>query len=124
MFLLYRRKDDGQALAFGPESIPVAEITQKLDTDFFAGRWAKATDRQRELLTVIAGLKHCDEEFSIDEIAILSSKLLANPFGRSQINQMLRALAENGLIYKNRHGRYSFAVPLLGGFIRRQCSGR
>ena len=28
-------------------SIPIADITRKLDTDFFAGRWARVTDRQR-----------------------------------------------------------------------------
>jgi hypothetical protein len=28
-------------------------------------------------------------------------------------------LVERGMIYKNRLGRYSFAVPLLGRFIRR-----
>ena len=33
---------------------------------------------------------------------------------------MLAKLAESGLVYKNRHGRYYFAVPLLGGFISRQ----
>ena len=34
-------------------SVPGAEIEQKLDTDFFAGRWARATDRQRALLSAI-----------------------------------------------------------------------
>jgi len=33
---------------------------------------------------------------------------------------MLGALANAGLIYKNRHGKYSFAVPLFGAFVRRQ----
>jgi hypothetical protein len=33
---------------------------------------------------------------------------------------MLGALQNVGLVYKNRHGRYSFAVPLLAQFIRRQ----
>jgi hypothetical protein len=33
---------------------------------------------------------------------------------------MLATLTENGLIYKNRHGRYLFAVPLLEQFIMRQ----
>ena len=42
------------------------------------------------------------------------------PFSASQVNQMLSKLSEAGLVYKNRHGRYSFAVPLLGEFIRRQ----
>lgn len=36
-------------------SVPVAEIEEKLDSDFFSGRWARTTDRQRELLSVVAG---------------------------------------------------------------------
>jgi hypothetical protein len=32
---------------------------------------------------------------------------------------MLASLAERGMIYKNRMGRYAFAVPLLGRFILR-----
>ena len=32
---------------------------------------------------------------------------------------MLASLAEKGMIYKNRMGKYSFAVPLLGRFILR-----
>ena len=42
----------------------------------------------------------------------------------SHVSQMLAALSEAGLVYKNRHGKYSFAVPLLGRFIRRQREGR
>ena len=38
----------------------------------------------------------------------------------SHVNQMLATLTDAGLVYKNRHGKYSFAVPLLGGFIKRQ----
>ena len=49
-------------------SVPREEIVRKLDTDFFAGRWARATDRQRELLFVIALLENCDEEFSVQDI--------------------------------------------------------
>jgi hypothetical protein len=30
------------------------------------------------------------------------------------------ALIKAGLLYKNRHGRYSFAVPLLSQYIKRQ----
>src|SRR5690242_4401477 len=36
-----------------PPGIPVQEIVQKLDTDFYAGRWARVTDRQKEWLNVI-----------------------------------------------------------------------
>ncbi len=102
--------------------VPLAEITRKLDSDFFAGRWARATDRQRELLSVIARLDNCDDEFSVKEVVDLSRKTLDRPFSASHVSQMLVTLGKAGLVYKNRHGRYSFAVPLLGRFIRRQTS--
>jgi hypothetical protein len=98
----------------------MTDITRKLDSDFFAGRWAKPTDRQRELLTVIAQLDHCDGEFTLHEVAEKSREILSRPFSPSQISQMFVALAIVGLIYKNRHGKYAFAVPLLGPFIIRQ----
>jgi hypothetical protein len=101
-------------------SVPIQEITRKLDNNFFAGRWARATDRQRELLTVIAGLDNCDEEFTVQEVVERSKKELKKPFSPSHANQMLSALSSAGLVYKNRHGKYSFAVPLLGRFIQRQ----
>jgi len=100
-------------------TIPVNEIEQKLDTDFFAGRWAKATDRQRELLAVVAELE-CTDEFSVQEVSEKSKDLLSNPFGNSNVNQMLNTLISQGLIFKNRHGKYSFAVPLLDRYIRRE----
>jgi hypothetical protein len=104
-----------------PATIPREAILRKLDTDFFSGRWAKATDRQRQLLTIIAHLDHCDREFTVQEIIECSANgEYGNAFTSSHANQMLASLADAGLIYKNRHGKYSFAVPLLGQFIRRQ----
>jgi hypothetical protein len=101
--------------------IPMAEIVAKLDSDFFAGRWAKATDRQRALLGIIAELPNADVEFSVQEIVESPiNKSAARAFSSSHVNQMLVSLAEAGLVYKNRYGRYSFAVPLLGSFILRQ----
>jgi len=102
-------------------SVPVAEIEQKLDTDFFAGRWARATDRQRELLSAIAQLDNCDEEFTVQEVVEASKRVLDKPFSSSHVNQMLVTLASQGLVYKNRHGKYSFAVPLLGRFVNKQA---
>jgi len=99
--------------------VPVEEITRKLDNDFFAGRWARATDRQRQLMYAIASLTNCDREFTVQEI-VEASKSLDKPFSSSHVNQMLSTLINTGLIYKNRHGKYSFAVPLLGQYIRRQ----
>ncbi len=101
-------------------AVPVDEIVRKLDTDFFAGRWARATDRQRELLAIIALLDNSDGEFTVQEIVESSRKTGSKPFSNSHVNQMLVTLFNAGLIYKNRHGKYSFAVPLMDGFIRRQ----
>lgn len=101
-------------------SVPMEEIIMKLDKDFFSGRWAKATDRQRELLAVIASLSNCQEEFTVQEVVEESKKRLSNPFSSSHANQMLSSLTNAGLIYKNRHGKYSFAVPLMDRFILRQ----
>jgi uncharacterized protein (UPF0297 family) len=99
--------------------VPVEAIQHKLDADFFAGRWARMTDRQRELLWVVAHLDHADEEFTIQELTEAAKELLVKAFSPSHANQMLASLAERGMIYKNRLGKYSFAVPLLGRFIIR-----
>lgn len=99
--------------------VPIEAIQRKLDADFFAGRWAKITDRQRELLWVVAKLDQPDEEFTIQELTEKGKGLLRKSFSPSNANQMLASLAEKGMIYKNRFGKYSFAVPLLGRFILR-----
>lgn len=110
-----------QKLDAGEEpTIPVDEIIRKLDADFFAGRWARATDRQRELLNVAARLENAGEEFTIQELVERSKEELDNPFSSSHASQMLTSLGNAGLVYKNRHGKYSFAVPLLDKFIIRQ----
>jgi AAA ATPase-like protein len=101
------------------KSVPIEAIQRKLDADFFAGRWARITDRQRELLWVVAQLEHPDEEFTILELTEKAKALLPKAFSPSHANQMLASLAERGMIYKNRLGKYSFAVPLLGRFIVR-----
>jgi hypothetical protein len=103
-------------------SVPTPDITRKLDADFFHGRWAKATDRQRELLQIVSALPNADQEFTVQEVVATSQDLSRKPFNSSHVSQMLSALAEAGLVYKNRHGKYSLAVPLLGQFIQRQAS--
>ncbi len=104
-----------------PTPVPLDAISRKLDTDFFAGRWARATDRQRELLWAIARLPGAGGEFSVQEIVVESKATLAKPFSNSHVSQMLSALSAMGLIYRNRWGRYSFAVPLFDRFILRQA---
>lgn len=102
--------------------VPIDDITRKLDTDFFAGRWARATDRQRDLLTVVSRLPNSGGEFSVQEIVSRSKEVLEKGFSSSHVNQMLSTLTTAGLVYKNRHGKYSFAVPLLDRFIERQTT--
>jgi len=94
-------------------------VIRKLDSDFFAGRWNKTTDRQRELLVVISKLENCDDEFTVQEIVEESKTSESKSFSSSHVSQMLRQLADAGLVYKTRFGNYSFAVPLLGQFIER-----
>lgn len=96
------------------------DIVRKLDSDFFQGRWARATDRQRQLLQVIATLDNCDSEFTVQELVAATKTILKKPFTSSHVNQMLASLADAGLVYKNRYGKYSLAVPLLWRFIQRQ----
>ena len=112
-----RRIDKGEQA-----TVPVEEIERKLDADFFAGRWSRTADRQRALLIVISRLDNCDDEFTVQEVVEESRRVLDRPFSSSHVNQMLVALASRGLVFKNRHGRYCFAVPLLGRFIRRQAA--
>lgn len=100
--------------------VPIDEITRKLDKDFFAGRWSRATDRQRELLFIIAHLPHSQSEFTVQEVLDESKKYTIKHFSNSHASQLLLSLTNAGLIYKNRHGKYSFAVPLLNRFILRQ----
>lgn len=101
-------------------SVPIDPIIKKLDTDFFAGRWATVTDRQRDLLWVIGSLEGADErEFTVQEIVAKSKKLLKKPFSPSHVSQMLATLMNQGLIYQDRRGKYLFAVPLMGSFILR-----
>jgi hypothetical protein len=86
-------------------SVPIQDITRKSDADFFHGRWAKATDRQRELLQVVSALPNADQEFTVQEVVAASqANFLRTPFTSSHISQMLSTLAEVGLVYKNRRG--------------------
>lgn len=106
--------------AYPGDSIPMDAIIQKLDNDFFAGRWARATDRERELMVILA--KSNMTEFTIQDAVKLSEKSDYNPFSSSLANQFFNKLIDKGLIYKNRRGIYLFAVPLLPQFIMRSIN--
>ena len=119
--LAIQKHERGEALA-----VSVPDIVRKLDADFFAGRWARATDRQRDLLRIVASLPGCDQEFTVAEISTRGKEMAAQElltrggFSSSHISQMLLSLSATGFIYKNRHGKYALAIPLFSGFVQRQ----
>ena len=100
-----------------PLSVPMEAIMRKLDGDFFSGRWAKATEREKELLQIIALAKL--NKFRVSQVVELSKKSSYKAFTRPQISAMFKRLIKVSLIYRNIDGDYSFAIPLLDGFIRR-----
>jgi hypothetical protein len=63
---------------------------------------------------VVSLLPNADQEFTVQEVVTASKDAWMNPFTSSHVSQMLSALAKAGLVYKNRHGKYSRAAPLLG----------
>jgi DNA-binding transcriptional ArsR family regulator len=106
-----------QQMEFGINDplVNIGDLVHKLDIDFYSGRWARITDKQRALLHLIAIIDPAEEEFTVKDITDASSE-----FKPTYISNLLNKLIDAGLIYKNRRGKYSFAVPLMGDFIKRQ----
>ncbi len=104
------------------KNIPIESIMRKLDADFFNARWETLTDRQRDMLYCVAQTDLAESEFTISDVVDASreSKRNIKPFLRGDVSQILPRLIEKGLVYRNRHGKYSFAVPLFGRFVRRK----
>lgn len=107
--------------------VPEENIIAKLDSDFFAGRWANVTDRQRDLLFCISSLDDGKDSFNSVEIVATSKSIskknkAIRPFNKSDVAQILPKLIERGLIYKTRHGSYALAIPMFAGFISRQLN--
>ncbi|MBE8158399.1 MAG: ATP-binding protein [Betaproteobacteria bacterium] len=101
----------------------IREIQKSLDEDFFAGRWVQLSDRQRDILLAAArAIKQGTQEFSVQDVVEQSGKLpeLQKPFSSSHANQMLTTLAQKGMVFKNRYGKYMFAVPMLDNYILRR----
>lgn len=103
-----------------PPLIPMEQILQKLDQNFFSKRWDLVSDPQRIFLKVVAQLPNCEGEFIAQDIIRMSWDILDKKYSGSSVAQYLARLADKGLIYRNRMGRYQFAVPMLSGFIKRQ----
>lgn len=111
-----------QQISVGIEDpeLTIDEVVRKLDNDFYAGRWVRTTDRQKDLLEIIAKIPSANDEFSAQDIISKAKENAAVSFSPSHISQILKKLVESGFIYKNKHGKYSFAVPLLADYINRK----
>ncbi|HTT85153.1 MAG TPA: hypothetical protein VMF67_16880, partial [Rhizomicrobium sp.] len=100
--------------------ISTRDILHKLDLEFFAPKWTRATERRQDFMHVIASIENSDREFSVQDIVSASQRWLRQGFNASHATQILQNLAEKGFVYKNRRAGYCFAIPLLGQFMRRQ----
>jgi hypothetical protein len=105
--------------------VPIEPIIRQLDSNFFSGRWDTLTDRQKDLLCCIGRLANAESQFTIAEIVEVARGIdVIRSFTSNDVSQMLPRLIERGLIYKNRLGKYSFAVPLFSRFINRTLKRR
>lgn len=110
------------------KEIPVvdeSQILNKLDRDFFSSRWDRATDRQRDFMIAISQVSTKDGRFtpqSIVEYSNSQKSIVKKGFSSVHASQVLKSLIEKGFAYRDGHGKYLFAVPMMGDFIRRQLN--
>jgi type II secretory pathway predicted ATPase ExeA len=101
--------------------VPASDIIRKLDQRFFSARWDKASDRQREFMMVAALIPGNRKEFTVSEIVQTSRDIMAKKkFSTAGAGMMLKTLNDQGFIFRNRRGKYSFTVPMHDEFIIRQ----
>lgn len=101
------------------QNFPAPEMLDRLDAGLFASRWNRTSDRQRTFLQFIATAHLRDSaDFSAHEIVQAGAE--AQGFTNAQANQMLQGLCDRGLLYRTRHGRYAFTVPMSEIMIQRR----
>lgn len=98
------------------DDYPSTDAMARLDNSLFGARWNKTSERQREFLWVVANRPQPGKDFAAQEIADVSNGLLTN----AQATQILQSLCDRGLVYRVRHGRYAFTVPLSESMITRR----
>ncbi len=102
------------------KDFPSVDVLDRLDAGLFAARWNKTSDKQRNVLRLIAKRPQTDTiDFSAQELATLSDGHEGG-LSNAQASQMLQALCERGLLYRTRHGRYAFTVPMSEVMILRR----
>ena len=112
--------------AIEADAFPTPQVMNRLDQGLFAARWNRTTDRQRAFLRVIAEMDPAEDtvEFSANEIAAASAHLSTEPFTNAHARQMLQGLAERGMVYRTRHGRYAFTLPMTTTMILRRIEAQ
>jgi hypothetical protein len=105
---------------FRPATVPRSDIIRKLDVRFFSARWDKASDRQRDFMVAVAMIPSATDEFTVQDVVQISEEVLTKSFSVASAGMMLKTLTDLGFIFRNRRGKYSFAVPLMSEFIVRQ----
>jgi type II secretory pathway predicted ATPase ExeA len=103
-----------------PLHVPLEQLRTRLEDDVYVVPWERLTDRQKDMMRFIASLDSADSEFSIPEIQSALEGAGAKPLSKATIHVRLADLSDQGLVYKQRHGRYCLAVPRLGSFVRRR----
>jgi hypothetical protein len=83
------------------------------------GRLSKEASRKAVTVPLQKTKKWSFTELAINEI-IAASDGYPYFITPGDVSQMLPRLIEKGLVYKNRLGKYCFAVPLFSGFIKRR----
>jgi hypothetical protein len=86
-------------------------VVDELDSDFFALRYEKASERERQILRAIA---HVGESATIRDIQTQSR--LPNHVAQPTIVSLVR----KGLVYRPERGLVAFTTPLFGSFLRRR----
>jgi hypothetical protein len=72
-------------------------------------------------MQVAALLPTAKKEFTVQDIVASSKDLLRKKaFSQASAGMMLKTLTDAGFVFRNRRGKYSFAVPMLDEFIIRQ----
>jgi hypothetical protein len=115
--LIEQLLENGGTLA--PDKFPSSGAFERLDAGLFSARWNRTSDKQRELLGLIASrAPNANGEFSARELEQL--RLETGDGGEGNIAQMLGALCERGMLFRTRHGYYAFTVPMSEAMISRR----
>jgi hypothetical protein len=101
------------------EKFPSTGALERLDAGLFSARWNRTTDKQRELLGLIASRPApSSNDFSARELELMRESDADT--SALNFNQMLLGLCDRGLLYRTRHGRYAFTVPMSEAMILRR----